>query len=183
MAFPLIASALGLAQFAPVIAKWLGGHQAEQRAEEVVNAAKRITGQEDPSQMVALLRENSLLVAEFQKSMREIDAREELAFLEDRQSARQRDVAFIQNGHKNARADIMVIAAAFGLVSCLGALAFYGKHLPGEATGIISTIAGIFGACLKDAYAFEFGSSRGSKEKDSTVAAMIERSFTSSVRN
>jgi hypothetical protein len=47
--------------------------------------------------------------------------------------------------------------------------------LPGEAVGIISTVAGIFGACLKDAYAFEFGSSRGSKEKDSTVAAMLGR--------
>ena len=178
MPFPIIASALGLAQFAPVIAKWLGGNQAEQMAEEVVEVARRVTGHEDPSQMVQLLRENSLLVAEFQKAMMEIEVRLELAFLEDRQSARLRDVAFIQSGHGNTRADIMVVSAAVGLVSCLGSLAFYAEQLPGEATGIISTIAGIFGACLKDAYAFEFGSSRGSKEKDSTVAAMIERSFT-----
>jgi hypothetical protein len=41
--------------------------------------------------------------------------------------------------------------------------------------GIISTIAGIFGACLKDAYTFEFGSSLGSKQKDDTVAALMER--------
>ena len=178
MPFPIIASALGLAQFAPVIAKWLGGNQAEQMAEEVVQVARRVTGHEDPIQMMQLLRENSLLVAEFQKSMMEIEARQELAFLEDRQSARLRDVAFIQGGHKNTRADIMVISAAFGLVSCLGCLTLYSGHMPGEATGIISTIAGIFGACLKDAFAFEFGSSRGSKEKDSTVAAMIERGFT-----
>jgi hypothetical protein len=109
--------------------------------------------------------------------MIEIDARLQLAMLEDRQNARNRDVAFVQSGRRNSRADIMVISAAIGLITCLGSLAFYAQHLPGEATGIISTIAGIFGACLKDAYAFEFGSSRGSKEKDSTVAAMIERSF------
>jgi hypothetical protein len=36
-------------------------------------------------------------------------------------------------------------------------------------------IAGIFGACLKDAYTFEFGSSRGSKEKDDSIATLIER--------
>jgi len=69
----------------------------------------------------------------------------------------------------------MVLAAAFGLVMCLGALVYFAGHMPGEAVGIISTIAGIFGACLKDAYAFEFGSSRGSKEKDLAVAALMER--------
>jgi hypothetical protein len=52
---------------------------------------------------------------------------------------------------------------------CLGSLAFFKETLPGEAVGIISTIAGIFGSCLKDAYAFEFGSSRGSKAKDAAV--------------
>jgi len=50
----------------------------------------------------------------------------------------------------------------------------YFKPLP-EAIGVISTMAGVFGACLKDVYAFEFGSSRGSKEKDDTVAALMER--------
>jgi len=44
-----------------------------------------------------------------------------------------------------------------------------------KSGGIISTVAGIFGACLKDAYAFEFGSSRGSKEKDMTVASLVEK--------
>jgi Flp pilus assembly protein TadB len=177
MPFPLIAGALGLAQFAPVIARWLGGDQAEQMAEQVIQVAQKITGQQDPSMAAQMLRENSLLVSEFQKAMMEIDARLQLAMLEDRQNARNRDVAFVQSGRRNSRADVMVISAAIGLIMCLASLAIYAHHLPGEATGIISTIAGIFGACLKDAYAFEFGSSRGSKEKDSTVAAMVERSL------
>ena len=45
-------------------------------------------------------------------------------------------------------------------------LAFFGDSLSGEGVGIISTISGIFGSCLKDAFGFEFGSSRGSREKD-----------------
>lgn len=175
MPFPLIASALGLAQFAPVIARWLGSDQAEQMAEQVIEIAKDITGQQNPVEIMQALKENSLLVRDFQKAIFEIEARSELALLEDRQNARSRDITFIKSGHKNYRADIMVISAAVGLIMCLVSLAFYAHKLPGEATGIISTIAGIFGACLKDAYAFEFGSSRGSKEKDSTVAAMIER--------
>jgi hypothetical protein len=64
-----------------------------------------------------------------------------------------------------------------GLILCLLSLAYFAQDLPGEAVGILSTIAGIFGSCLKDAYAFEFGSSRGSKEKDSTVAALLDRGY------
>ena len=35
-------------------------------------------------------------------------------------------------------------------------LAYYQGHLLGEAVDIISTIAGIFGSCLKDTYAFAY---------------------------
>ena len=69
-------------------------------------------------------------------------------------------------GKRNLRGDIMVLSALLGLLGCLGALTVFKMSLSGEVIGIISTIAGIFGSCLKDAYAFEFGSSRGSKEKE-----------------
>ncbi len=175
MPFPIIAAALGLAEFAPIIARWLGGDQAQSVATQVVDMAKRITSAEDPIEAIKSLKENTLQVAEFQKEVLKIETELELGFLNDRQNARNRDIALAQVGRHNMRADIMVISAAVGLVMCLVSLAFYSEALPGEAVGIISTIAGIFGACLKDAYAFEFGSSRGSKDKDSTVAAMIER--------
>jgi hypothetical protein len=54
-------------------------------------------------------------------------------------------------------------------------LVFFRKDIPGEAVGIISTVAGIFGACLRDAYQFEFGSSRGSKEKDALIAEQLNK--------
>ncbi len=88
----------------------------------------------------------------------------------DRASARARDTELQKaNGGHNKRADVMVIGAVVGLVSCLGVLIFFKGDIPGEVVGIVSMIAGIFGACLKDAYAFEFGSSRGSKEKDALL--------------
>ena len=91
----------------------------------------------------------------------------------DRESARLRDIALANAGRSNLRADIMVVAAAMGLVSCLVTITLYRSALPGEAVGIISTVAGIFGSCLKDAYAFEFGSSRGSKLKDNRLSALF----------
>jgi hypothetical protein len=74
---------------------------------------------------------------------------------------------------RNKRLNIMVVGAALGLICCLLMLTFYKGDLPGEVVGIISTIAGIFGACLKDAYSFEFGSSRGSKDKDEKLSTAI----------
>lgn len=174
MAFPLIAAALGLAEFAPVIARWMGGDNAENIAHHVVEVAKKVTGHSDPVEASKALAENSLLIAEFQKEVIKIEAELELQFMADRQNARERDIAIAQAGRRNVRADIMVLSAAVGLVTCLWTLTSYAGRLPGEAVGIISTIAGIFGSCLKDAYTFEFGSSRGSREKDS-LAAIIHK--------
>jgi hypothetical protein len=75
--------------------------------------------------------------------------------------------------NRNRRQNIMVACAAVGLIVCLLMLTSYKRDLPGEVVGIISTISGIFGACLKDAYSFEFGSSRGSKDKDDRFSSTI----------
>lgn len=174
MAFPIIAAALGLAEFAPMIARWLGGENAENIASDVITTAKKITKTNDPYEAVQKLQKDPLLVLEFQRAILKQEADLEAAFLHDKQNARQRDMAYLHAGFKNTRADVMVCAAATGLIMCLVALGFYSDNLPGEAVGIISTVAGIFGACLKDAYAFEFGSSRGSKEKDQTVAQLMD---------
>lgn len=170
-----VATALGLAQFIPSIARWLAGDKAEQVAHSVLDIAKRVTGIDDSPGMIRLLLEEPDLVIEFQKAILNLEAEMELSVMRDRQSARMRDMSFINSGRTNTRADIMVVSAAGGLIACLISLAYYSDFLPGEAVGIISTVAGIFGSCLKDAYAFEFGSSRESKMKDNTMAALFER--------
>jgi hypothetical protein len=154
MPLPIVTAALGLAQLAPVIGRWIGGKNAEQAAQKIVTIAQDLTESLDPGTAILRLQENNKLMLDFQKAMIELDIQFEQMDIADRQDARARDIAIIKAGGSHARADIMV----------------------SEAVGIISTIAGIFGACLKDAYAFEFGSSRGSKEKDSTVAALLEHS-------
>jgi hypothetical protein len=93
--------------------------------------------------------------------------------IKSEQEERVRTLMTVLAGRKNMRGDIMVIAAALGLVFCLSALVFFKENLPGEAVGIISTISGIFGSCLKDAYGFEFGSSRGSRDKDDRTTAVL----------
>jgi len=83
------------------------------------------------------------------------------------------DLAARTAHRRNVRADVMVALDVIGLVACLLVLCLFRTSLPGEAVGIISTIAGIFGACLRDAHQFEFGSSRGSKDKDEALASAL----------
>lgn len=83
------------------------------------------------------------------------------------------EFAFASLDKKNTRLNIMIIAAAVGLVACVISLSLSKDNMPGEVVGIISTVCGIFGSCIKDAYSFEFGSSRGSKDKDARLVATI----------
>ena len=149
MAFPILAAALGLAQFAPAISRWLGGSNAQDVATKVLDIAREVTETPDPLEAIQRLQDNANLIIAFQKAVIELER--ELSCTRDRQDARLRDIALAAAGRSNVRADVMVIAAALGLVLCLACLGYYSEHLPGEAIGIISTIAGIFGACLKDA--------------------------------
>lgn len=178
MSYPasaLLSAAAAFAPFFPAIMRWIAGSEGEKIATHIVEAARTITGKEDVSTMSRLLSENPGMVIEFQKTLLKLARDHRIEEVNDRNSARSRDVALIQAGRQNLRADIMVVSAATGLILCLVSLGIYKGSLPGEAVGIISTIAGIFGACLKDAYAFEFGSSRGSKEKDMQVKSFLRQ--------
>ncbi|GAB3452040.1 hypothetical protein ACFQPI_18440 [Insolitispirillum peregrinum] len=169
-----ITAALGLVSVAaPYIGKWLGGSDGEDVATKVVAAAQAVTGANTTAQAASALAADPTLQLQFQTHMATLNADLERAYLQDRQSARQRDVELAKSGRSNVRADLMVAGVTLGLIACIGVLAFYRNQVPGEVVGILSTVAGIFGACLKDAFAFEFGSSRSSKEKDALIAQSI----------
>lgn len=173
MSFPILTLAHALTEFIPLLGLWLGGEEGSKTAQKAVNIAQSITGTKDPVQIVTSLKTDPKLVLDFQQAILKMGHELDLANYKDREGARLRDIALAQAGRNNLRADIMVISAAFGLITCLITITLYRMSLPGEAVGIISTIAGIFGSCLKDAYAFEFGSSRGSKLKDSKLSALF----------
>lgn len=78
-----------------------------------------------------------------------------------------------QRSH-NTRANLMVAIDAIGLIACLVVLGLYRQSISGEVATLISTIASIFGLCLRDAHQFEFGSSRGSRDKDAQLVARAE---------
>jgi len=164
-----------LTEFGPGLIRTIAGDKAGSVADSVVDAVevvtgKRVTNKAEAEEAVAMIKADPALAAKLRMDLDEIELRTEQAYLDDRQDARDRDVKMRRAGYSNSRADLMVAGAGVVLVSCLACLVLLKSDLPGEAVGIISTVAGIAGACLKDAFQFEFGSSRGSKEKDALMA-------------
>ena len=175
MPAPLVAGALALAaEFAPSLIRLFAGDKAGDVAEKVATVAKAVTGEDETDKAAAVLRANPELLLQFKSRMADVEVELEKAFLADRQDARAMSIERAKIGAESAKADArrknaMIIGDVVGLVVCLGVLV-YVPDLPGEVRGIISTIAGFFGLGLRDAHQFEFGSSRGSLEKNNLLA-------------
>lgn len=166
-----ITIAMGLASVAPQIIKWLtGSDDAASAAGAVVEIAKRVSGKGDSGAALGAITADPELALRFRQAVMESEADLDRAFLADRADARKRDTAIVKTGRTNTRANFMVAMDAVGLVACLFVLAVYSDSLPGEAIALISTVASIFGLCLRDAHQFEFGSSRGSQDKTDLLA-------------
>lgn len=83
----------------------------------------------------------------------------------DIQDARGRDLGLKQAGYHNRRADIMIVVA-FIAFCFMAWMINANEHIKPEVLAIFNMAIGALLKMLGDAFAFEFGSSRGSKEKD-----------------
>ena len=164
-----VSIAMGLASVAPQIVRWLSGSdKAEQVAERVVDLAREVTGRSDPVDALAAVKADPAVALQFRTAVMEHEREFDAMYLADRQSARNRDVEYVRAGRNNWRADILALLAVAGLVTCVWFVA-RDSSLPERAVNAIMFVAGVLAAAVRDVYSFEFGSSRGSREKDAML--------------
>lgn len=84
MSFPIVPLAMALAEFAPLIARWIGGEKSEKVAQQIVDSAKKITGESDPAKILQSMKADPKLVAQFQHAVLKMEHEREMAFFEDR---------------------------------------------------------------------------------------------------
>mgnify|MGYP003645289931 CR=1 FL=1 len=159
-----ITIALGIARLVPMVTGWIAGDDAEEKAQGVVDMAMDVTGAVTGRAALTALQGNPDMVLALEDKVTE---RIKL-HLEDRSNARGRDVAYVEAGRYNWRGDVLAIAAIVGLIGLIWTLLFV--SIPdGPARDILLILSGALVAIVKDVYGFEFGSSRGSKEKDALL--------------
>ncbi|MBE3636679.1 hypothetical protein [Mangrovicoccus algicola] len=164
---PVIWTAFSIAKrYLPQLTGRLFGEKGEATAEKVVDLATGLLGlpkSAGTEEIMERLAGDSLAAEQLQLSLAQIEYEEYKAEIEDRASARRS-----QEARGSARGNWMLGGVTLGLLACLVAVAT-GRITETGALALITTIAGALLKMLSDAFAFEFGSSRGSKEKDAQI--------------
>jgi len=184
----LLAPAI-LSALAPIVAeaapKLLGAITGSERVETTTRAVVGAIGAgagfpirslEDADRAVALYRAEPARFEAVASELRQLED----AYLRDMQDARRRDLEIRRmSGGENRRADYL-LAGVFGmLVLCLGGSVALAVWVEAEtpllqaATGLLGTAVGFLLRGVSSALDFEFGSSRGSKDKGEQIAAAL----------
>lgn len=110
--------------------------------------------------------EERLLELGIEKAKQDLEAFKEE--VKDRDSARIRDAEFIKRGVTNNRANLMFFLAVV-MVGAMVWIVWKDQNINEYVKGIFTLVLGRFLGYLDNIYSFEFGTTRGSKEKDETI--------------
>lgn len=142
-----LSTAYALSEIVPFLQRWLKGANVLENSNKITEIAKKITGQRDTIAMAKVLNSDANKMAAFQVEL--------LNSFDELESNTGHGIG-IQSQQSAMRGDIMVIAVSVSLCVYIYALTCCKDNLSGEVVGVLSTIAGIFGSCLKDAFSSEF---------------------------
>ena len=155
----------------PKLVEMVAGEKAGKVAQGVANAAMQVTGAVTPDAALAALQADPQLALAYKQKIAEQEAQLEAAYLADIQNARARDVQLKKMGYSNTRADVMV-GMAFICLCVIIAVLWNKPDIPGSVLAIFNMAVGYILKMLSDAFQFEFGSSRGSREKSLKMGEM-----------
>lgn len=154
----------GLITAAPAVARLIGGDKAGKAADAVVGIAEQVTGKKGPDAVEAIKADPSLAL-DFEMAVMAKETDILRLAVEDTADARRRDIEIRKAGGTNWRADVLAVGALGGLIALIYTL-LYVDLSAGPARDVLLMLSGALVAIVKDVYQFEFGSSRGSKDKD-----------------
>lgn len=166
---PIIAVALQLAQFAPTLGKLFGAKEPTvMAAQKVVDAAISITGALTGEKAAQVMEASSEKAYEFELASKAMEL--DLIKLQyaDVSDARARDSEFIKDGRTNRRASVMLVAVFIMLLLGLAAVVLL-SELNEFAKTILNLLIGRLLGYVDQAFNFEFGTTRNSKDKDDTI--------------
>lgn len=116
--------------------------------------------------------ELEMKLAELEGKAQELELQSKKITVEDRNSARNREIEARKSGSKEIYPMLLDIVAVIAFVGCLYAL--FNKVMPeGTAKDILLLLLGTLAAIVKDIYGYWRGSSSGSSEKTTAMADVL----------
>jgi len=116
--------------------------------------------------------ELEMKLAELEGKAQELQIQTQKITVEDRGSARNREVEIAKTGKKDWIPKALAVAAVFAFMGCLYAL--FTRTIPeGAARDVLMMLIGALIAIVKDLYGYYFGSSSGSSEKTTAMADVL----------
>jgi hypothetical protein len=168
-----------------------GSDRAADVAREVSDAVGEVVGIRPETPELArdaleAIQADPALYARLRSRLAEIEQEELECLLADRQDARSRDLRVRElAGGVNTRANVMLLLAFLAIIAIAAALVLLNLNADaqspqqmqfnGAIIGFLTGIGGMFARNIGSAFDFEFGSSRGSKNKDGQIEALTQR--------
>lgn len=155
-----------IAKFVPKVLSFFGKDNEAKIAEKVVNIAEQVTGKKiaKPADVTKAFEENPQLTEAFRQKLLDHEMELEKLALGDVKDARARDLELKKMGYSNIRGDLIVCC----IFACIMANTYIivTMTLPDAVMDMLDDLQTALVAWALIVMNFEFGSSRGSKEKD-----------------
>ena len=163
-----ITIALGLAQFAPMVAGWIAGPKAEANAQKAIDIAKKVLPGTPDDQLAAAFAANPDKALEFQKLASDQHTAMMNAVLADIQDARKTMVGLAGMGSRLAWGAAVVSALIVITNAVMGYMIFAGEIPPSNRETAMLYVGNMLGA-LSAVVAFWLGSSMSSVQKTDMI--------------
>jgi hypothetical protein len=164
-----------LSQFAPAILKHFGaGATAVDVASKAGDIARAVTGKDTTDAAVSALKDNPELQLQFNKAIIDQETTFEQLYMSDKADARARDIKLSETPMGNVRANWLVAIAVIVIFTILGVVVFR-PEMNEYAKGVLTGILGMYIQQLANIYAFEFGTTRKSADKDNTIQILTNK--------
>ena len=171
-----ISIAMGLAQFAPSIIKWVTGNEkAAEAAEAVVDVAKKVTGKEDGDSALAAITADPSLMVEFRNHLLDVEADLDKAYLADVKDARAMQVEALHQDDLFSKRFAYYFASAWSIFSMLYFMLVTFVDVPEKSQRLADTILGfLLGTAIASIFGWMFGTTVRSSKKDETISALVK---------
>lgn len=162
-----------LGTVAPKVITWLKGDDAGEKAQVLVDAARKITGIADPEAAVAKIAADQAQLMQFQQFMLEHELEETRVILADIQSARAMQVAALQQEDLFSKRFAYYFAIGWSIFAAIYFFSVTFGTVTKDGMRFADTILGfLLGTGLAGIFAWLYGSTRRSAQKDDTTHAL-----------